>query len=286
MTPAFALQQLARLEVRELAWLSQVLDEAYLNLERSLINDFASLEAATGLGPEQRAMLLTHQNRALMKLIQPEREREIKQRLTQLFGESSSLSRDLSLDMINKLGSVKATTSLLDPRLLRTMAQTVADDILGLSLQYTSQARNIIAVGMASDWGVRQTTDALRQRLGVTKSYATTAVRTYTMEVFNGTAEQNYRDSGVEYVQVLSINDSRRCAVCSFRHELIYRLGEIHLPFHRSCRCVYVPLLSQWIEDGLAAGSTPKPGRSPLSEFERLAGLDRAPEPLALALSR
>ena len=94
--------------------------------------------------------------------------------------------------------------------------------------------------------GGKKTSDlkkALIERFGVSYNNADMLARTELAHIQTQAAEQRYKDSGVEWVQIWAPKDERQCKVCGKLHKTKYRVGvdKIPLPAHPRCRCGVIP---------------------------------------------
>lgn len=94
----------------------------------------------------------------------------------------------------------------------------------------------------------KKTTDLktkLQESFSTSYSEANRLVRTELAHIQTA-AEQRYKDSGIEYVEVWADKDERQCEVCGKLHQKKYRIGEtIPIPAHPNCRCCIVPVVEQ-----------------------------------------
>ena len=86
--------------------------------------------------------------------------------------------------------------------------------------------------------------ERLMSEFNVSYNRADALVRTEMAHIQTKAAEQRYKDSGVQRVQIWAKEDERRCKICGKLHEKYYNLGEqIPLPAHPKCRCCIVPVI-------------------------------------------
>ncbi len=75
---------------------------------------------------------------------------------------------------------------------------------------------------------------------------AHTLVRTEAMHYMNTAALQGYQDAGIQYVQIWTAPDERRCDECGKYHGKIYPIDKCPvLPFHPNCRCTVLPVADE-----------------------------------------
>lgn len=91
-------------------------------------------------------------------------------------------------------------------------------------------------------------TDALKQRLmerfNVSYSKADSIVRTEYAHIQTQAAQQRYKDSGVQMVEVWADKDERRCDICGKLHQKKYSVNaQMPIPAHPRCRCRIIPVI-------------------------------------------
>lgn len=84
----------------------------------------------------------------------------------------------------------------------------------------------------------------LQEQFNATYYEANRLVKTELKHIQVKAAEQRYKDSGIEYVEVWADKDERRCKVCGKLHKTKYRIGETTpIPAHPNCRCSVLPVI-------------------------------------------
>lgn len=84
----------------------------------------------------------------------------------------------------------------------------------------------------------------LQERFDVSYNRADTLVRTELAHIQTQAAEQRYKDSGVEQIEVWASPDERRCPICAKLHRTKYTIGaKVPIPAHPRCRCCIVPVI-------------------------------------------
>lgn len=91
-------------------------------------------------------------------------------------------------------------------------------------------------------------TALLKQRLveefGVSYSRADSIVRTEYAHIQTQAAQQRYKDSGVQMVEVWADYDERRCDVCGKLHQKKFNVNaQMPIPAHPRCRCTIIPVI-------------------------------------------
>ena len=89
-----------------------------------------------------------------------------------------------------------------------------------------------------------QLKDMLIKEFGVSYSKADSLVRTEMAHIQTQAAQQRYKDSGIQYVEIWADEDERRCDICGKLHTTKYPVGgAIPIPAHPRCRCCIVPVI-------------------------------------------
>ena len=91
-------------------------------------------------------------------------------------------------------------------------------------------------------------TQALKQRLmerfNVSFSRADSIVRTEYAHIQTQAAQQRYKDSGVQMVEIWADYDERRCDICGKLHQKQYSVyDQMPIPAHPRCRCRIIPVI-------------------------------------------
>lgn len=82
----------------------------------------------------------------------------------------------------------------------------------------------------------------LENEFGMSYYQADRLIRTETSHVFNSANLENYKDAGIEYVEIIDVGDDRECEECEDIANQVYPINEAPmLPIHPNCRCTYVP---------------------------------------------
>jgi SPP1 gp7 family putative phage head morphogenesis protein len=111
-------------------------------------------------------------------------------------------------------------------------------------------ARKLVATINGTGMGELGITDTLGRFIPA-QVRAEMLARTEIMRSFNEAQLQEFRNWGVEGVNVLAeiktAGDDRVCELCKPYEGKVYTLDEASgmLPFHTRCRCIYLP----WVEE-------------------------------------
>lgn len=90
----------------------------------------------------------------------------------------------------------------------------------------------------------RDLKNILQERFNVSYGRADSIVRTEIAHIQTQAAQQRYKDSGVQMVQVWADYDERRCDVCGKLHEKLFPIGaQMPIPAHPKCRCSIIPVV-------------------------------------------
>lgn len=89
-----------------------------------------------------------------------------------------------------------------------------------------------------------QLKDMLQSEFNVSYNRADSLVRTEMAHIQTQAAQQRYKDSGIQEVEVWADKDERRCEVCGKLHEKRYPInGVMPVPAHPRCRCTIIPVV-------------------------------------------
>jgi SPP1 gp7 family putative phage head morphogenesis protein len=106
-------------------------------------------------------------------------------------------------------------------------------------LQHTADAAQAIerhvTDGIIRGQGWGKTAREIRREVKITRNEAERIVRTESVAASDEARRERFRESGVEYVQVVVTMDERLCGYCANRAGRVYRLDDIQLPFHPNC---------------------------------------------------
>lgn len=84
----------------------------------------------------------------------------------------------------------------------------------------------------------------LQNDFNVSYNRADSIVRTEMAHIQTQAAQQRYKDSGIQEVEVWADKDERRCEVCGKLHEKRYPInGVMPIPAHPRCRCTIIPVV-------------------------------------------
>ena len=91
----------------------------------------------------------------------------------------------------------------------------------------------------------------VQDALSIDKNRAVSKARTLTMEVYNQSHIQQYREANVQNWQYLAQDDERECEVCADLDGTIYSVDDTDMkpPVHNFCRCTTLPVLDEVPED-------------------------------------
>lgn len=180
-------------------------------------------------------------------------------------------------------------------RLVEIGNARVANNIARLAQHGEEAARKIeasIINGLVSGQGWSKTAREIRHEVGITRYSAERIVRTESITASHQARSEQYRENGVKYAQVAATADDRVCGYCANRAGRVYKLEDVHIPYHPNCRCFAMPWRPEWQELGLTdddwnaehrketierSEENQRIGPSP---SERWQGLDKPPDPV------
>ena len=84
----------------------------------------------------------------------------------------------------------------------------------------------------------------LQEDFSVSYSRADSLVRTEMAHIQTISAQERYKDAGIEEVEVWADKDERRCEICGNLHEKRFPInGVMPVPAHPRCRCTIIPVV-------------------------------------------
>ena len=84
----------------------------------------------------------------------------------------------------------------------------------------------------------------LQERFSVGYNNADSIVRTEMAHIQTQSAQQRYKDTGIERYEVWADKDERRCEHCGKLHKTTYPVGTTPpIPAHPRCRCTIIPVV-------------------------------------------
>lgn len=90
---------------------------------------------------------------------------------------------------------------------------------------------------------------SLQERFNISYRKASRLVRTEMAHIQTQAAKQRYKDSGIEYVEVLADKDERQCEICGKLHRQRFPInGAMPIPAHANCRCCIIPVVDDFNE--------------------------------------
>ncbi len=160
--------------------------------------------------------------------------------------------------------------------------------------KFSQNLRGIIQLAYAQKWSKDLLFQAVRKEYGTLRSNIKRVVTTSTVGVSGQVSDRYAQSNNREYVILKTVQDDRVCPFCAARDGNVYRVGEISVPLHPSCRCSLVPTDKAQLRDkeflsGLKAtrkeslrvlkeaGGKPNNGVSP---FEKKSGATDPPKPI------
>lgn len=287
---------LAGAEDATIARVNSALESSYRLLEQQLLKSYQKYQGETSLLPNQRKLLILQEIGTYLELLNPQRQQAIERDFENLLRGSYGDGLKLSEELVRAIGNEQLQSfASVNLAAVRFQAQDASKRLYRWSQDYQSKIGAIVEMHLATGAGPRKVASALRNELGIVKGRAEAIARTESLSSLNAAAQENYRSQGVRYVQVFGTADDRICVYCSARNGYVYKLGEISVPLHPSCRCFAAPfdlnhqklgltndesiaqLRSQAIDELKKQGKEPNYGLAP---FERSNKLAKPPTPV------
>lgn len=173
----------------------------------------------------------------------------------------SNIYTDQFLRQVYDLGqsiNVKANFNRLNPALIqKTLDYPWSGAMFSDRLWQDKErlGRNLrvgLTQSMILGEGIPQITDRINKGIDTARYNAERVARTETKRVTYCAHDDVYKDTGVEELKYRCANggDSRTCQYCRADNGKVFKRGEEPtLPRHPNCRCVYIPVVSDTLED-------------------------------------
>lgn len=270
------------LEDEQIEQIRLVLQESFDRIEQRIRDNYTEFPPRSALLLPAQQTQFANDIMQFLEFLDPETSEQLRQRYQQVVDEAAEVGLDLSEASLQLMDDDVALARI-EPSQLISQVETVNIALQKSQTDFSQRAANTIAstymLGSPLDDIVNALQAEFDQDVG---NKAELMVRTVSNEMANSAAEERYRNSGIEYVQLFAIADERLCAYCAARNYNVYELGTIRLPIHPNCRCSLAPWRDEYVEDGLAdpefyqedyqraianSGVTPNPGVSPSEKW-------------------
>jgi len=224
-------------------------DDTALMLNRVLDASFNRLVRRTRLLMEveytdtaQRNLALLQEFRQLIPSYRPDMADAYDKILRALLATASQYGLKVASDLADELSPETGRIDITIP--LEAIAAAVQQSKGYLRRHgelFASQAATTVAQGIAEGRSIPAMVSDLRQRLALTKSRATTVVRTESLRAYNDAANTYYAARGIDVVLYYATADDRTCPICAPRAGRLYSRVDIRVPLHPQCRCYLAP---------------------------------------------
>lgn len=259
--------QLRRLEARQLESLRAAIQAAYATLAAEVRKRWpAALADAAGQNPtfaEARARALLAQLETYLDALNLGAARTgVPQAMRELIAQGHAHGLATATTLLESFGAARAlapATAVIDLRAVEAAATNTAARLTAASEAAQAKIRQHVVDALVRGEGNAKVARRIRETLrgdgrtpdGGLWSRAVTIARTELATAKTTAAEQRYREAGVEMVQWFATEDERTCPWCGARHGNAYRLGEVTVPAHPSCRCALAPFRREFVDAGL-----------------------------------
>lgn len=285
-------KELRLLERSAIVRLDGALRIAAANLERELKRyylvalDDAAMTTSM-LMREARARALLQQVRAGLDLTSGAQANQV---FTQLVGDSFELGARNALEMLSAFQQDLVNLSSGARLNVAARATQTSARLAHHGQAFALKTEELVIDGIVRGRGWGRTASELRREVGTTRWKAEQLVRTESVSASTDARLDTYAENGVECSQWMSTMDDVVCGYCAARAGKVYKLADVVLPAHPSCRCYAAPWKKEWQELGLTddswmtehhretlARAQGKPTGSKPSPFEKAAGMATAP---------
>ncbi|MEO0760110.1 MAG: minor capsid protein [Cyanobacteria bacterium J06648_16] len=241
------------LEQSVLQRVNAALDAAYRDLERQLRQTYPKLQSEGSLIAAQRKLLVMDELGSLLDLLQGPQADAYEQLLQDLINDADALGGEAAAAYLSAIDPTSpiANHAGIPLEAVALQARDGRQRLYRYSDEFRNQVSAIVEQGLIQGWGTGRVQRLMRQQLGVTKSKAETLARTEMSRSLNNGAQMRYERSGVEYVQWMITPSEQLCRICAARNGYIYEVGKVEIPAHPRCRCQWLPVSQDWIDNGL-----------------------------------
>lgn len=289
-------QYLSGMEDAAAQRVNTALEAAYRSLEKQLLTTYPKIQANDSLLATQRATLVLSEVSSLLAMVNPGNAGAIAGEFESLLQTANQSGGRLADEMIAGMSDkeLQATANVpLDA--VKFAAENAVNRLSKHSQAFGEKASAIVTQSLIQGWGVQKAAGYLRRELGTTKGQAEMIVRTETLAASNEAMQASFKEAGIEHFLFQATRDDRMCRYCASRNQQVYKLGESKPPIHPRCRCVSVPWMQEWVDDGSfdtawskdfregGLADLQKAGQQPItgiSPFEKSAGLSQPPRPV------
>lgn len=230
--------RLRSLEDGTITMLHRVLDASFNRLVRR-----TRIHLRAGYtDPAQRNLALLQEFRQLIPAYRPDRVDAYDRVLRTLVQTSMRYGTDAADQLTRQMSPERDrldTTLPLDATI--AAVQQTRGYLRRHGETFAETASFTLAQGVAEGRPTAAMVEDMRQRLNVTKSRATTIVRTESLRAYNTASDRYYSAQGIDTVLYYATADDRTCPWCAPRAGRIYRRADIHVPLHPQCRCFLAP---------------------------------------------
>lgn len=145
-------------------------------------------------------------------------------------GSFSEISRETAEQMINQIWAADG----------QSWSSRIWKNTSKLQEELNEKLIDCVLTGKSTDNLKKE----IAERFGVSFSRADALVKTEYAHIQTQAAQQRYKDSGVQYVEIWADYDERRCDVCGKLHEKKYPVtSPMPIPAHPRCRCTIIPVI-------------------------------------------
>jgi len=242
---------LTKLDRAAIKRLNYALTASYRNLEDVLRGLYSSaLSDAAGNSQafaEARARVLIAQLQTALDITSSLPETQFSETLVNAYARGL----DDALEAISIFDrDVLIATSQLPVDVI-AQATNAYNRLRGHGRDFARTAERVIIDGIIRGQGYSKTASQLRKQTGIVKRAAMTIVRTETVTAANAARLEQYKASGIDYVQWIATADDRVCGYCASRAGNVYKRADAVLPLHPNDRCYLAPWKQDWQDRGL-----------------------------------
>ncbi len=241
--------------------IAQSIDASFRNLNRELERLYPQWEQEGSLAAIHRRLIIMEELKDLLQVIRPELQSEYETLFTETINISNRYGGRLASELIRLVEpGYPINESVTVP--IEAVTAQVRDGVERLyryNVNFKTQTSAIIEQGLIQGWGYKKVQRVLmgdgtfRSAYSVSeiKGKAEMIARTEIMSSFNRAASERYVKNGFEYQQYQVSPSEALCEYCLARNGNVYRVGDVQIPLHPRCRCIWLPWSERWERLGI-----------------------------------
>ena len=169
-----------------------------------------------------------------------------------LIKNSTVIGTKYAVDTIKDLSGVSAVKAFLQTETIVSLVKNANKYLFKYDDILKDRIIENLGIGLTRGDSISKMKETLIVQYQMVSYKAERLVRTESISAFNDANMYQYRDSGIEQVQITAgLEDSGRvCEECADEHGKVYSIDDCPtVPFHFNCRCTILPYSDKWNVD-------------------------------------